>query len=112
MGSAQSGELHESVTSIKGTLDKVQKTVDNVESVTRKIDERLDPSKATRAAAHLMHDNYNALGSWPLAITAYNHGRGGMLRAQSEVGSSDITKVIEVHLNTFRAAALTFSSQA
>jgi membrane-bound lytic murein transglycosylase D len=63
--------------------------------VNRKVDERLDPAKATRAAAKLLMDNYNALGSWPLAITAYNHGRGGMLRAQSEVGSSDITKVIK-----------------
>src|SRR5262249_12837494 len=63
-------------------------------SVNRKIDERLDAMKATRAAARLLLANYNALGSWPLAITAYNHGRGGMLRAQSEVGSSDITKVI------------------
>src|SRR5262249_10291776 len=32
-------------------------------------------------------------GSWPLAITAYNHGRGGMLRAKSEIGD-DITKII------------------
>jgi membrane-bound lytic murein transglycosylase D len=64
-------------------------------TVNRRIDERLDPSKATRAAARLLRDNYSALGSWPLAITAYNHGRGGMMRAQSEVGSSDITKVID-----------------
>jgi membrane-bound lytic murein transglycosylase D len=63
-------------------------------SVNRKVDERLDPLKATRAAARLLQANYSALESWPLAITAYNHGRGGMLRAQSEVGSSEITKVI------------------
>jgi len=64
-------------------------------TVTRRVDERLDASKATRAAARLMHDNYEALGSWPLAITAYNHGRGGMLRAVSEIGTSDITKLIQ-----------------
>jgi len=64
-------------------------------TVTRKVDQRLDPAKATRAAARLLRDNYKALGSWPLAITAYNHGRGGMMRAQSEVGSSDINKVID-----------------
>ena len=62
--------------------------------VGRSVDERLDPAKATRAAARLLLDNYGALGSWPLAITAYNHGRGGMIRAQSEVGS-DITKIID-----------------
>jgi membrane-bound lytic murein transglycosylase D len=64
-------------------------------TVTRRVDERLDPSKATRAAARLLQDNYEALGSWPLAITAYNHGRGGMLRAVGEIGTSEITKLIE-----------------
>jgi membrane-bound lytic murein transglycosylase D len=61
--------------------------------ITRKLDERLDPPKATRAAARLLMGNYNALGSWPLAITAYNHGRGGMMRAQDRVGS-DLTSII------------------
>lgn len=75
-------------------------------SVTRKLDERLDPTKATHAAARLLMDNYNALGTWPLAITAYNHGRGGMLRAQSEVGSSEITKVI----NEYRGPAFGYAS--
>jgi membrane-bound lytic murein transglycosylase D len=64
-------------------------------TVARKADERMEPAKATRAAARLLRDNYNALGSWPLAITAYNHGRGGMLRAQGEVGSSEITKILD-----------------
>lgn len=63
--------------------------------VTRNLDERLDPAKATRAAARLLSDNYKALGSWPLAITAYNHGRAGMMRARSEVGSSDIAQIID-----------------
>ena len=75
-------------------------------NVNRKVDERLDPSKSTRAAARLLMENYNALGSWPLAITAYNHGRAGMLRAQSEVGSSDITKVI----NEYRGPAFGYAS--
>jgi membrane-bound lytic murein transglycosylase D len=81
-------------------------------TVGRKLDERLDPTKATRAAARLLHDNYNALGSWPLAITAYNHGRGGMMRAQSEVGSSDITKVIsEYRGSLFGYASMNFYSE-
>ena len=62
-------------------------------NVSKKVDERLDPAKAARAAARLLHDNYMALGSWPLAITAYNHGRAGMMRAHIEVGS-EITKII------------------
>jgi membrane-bound lytic murein transglycosylase D len=64
-------------------------------TVSRRVDERLNPDKATRAAARLLRDNYSALGSWPLAITAYNHGRGGMQRARDEVGSSEITRIID-----------------
>jgi membrane-bound lytic murein transglycosylase D len=63
-------------------------------TINKKTDERLDPTKATRAAAKLLHDNYRALGSWPLAITAYNHGRGGMLHAKAELGP-DITNIID-----------------
>ncbi len=44
-------------------------------------DERLNPIKASRAAARYLRDNYKMLGSWPVAITAYNHGEGGMRRA-------------------------------
>jgi membrane-bound lytic murein transglycosylase D len=40
-------------------------------TVSRKVDQRLNPEIATKAAARLLRDNYNALGSWPLAITAY-----------------------------------------
>jgi membrane-bound lytic murein transglycosylase D len=80
-------------------------------NVNKRIDERLDPSKAARAAARLLHDNYVALGSWPLAITAYNHGRAGMQRAQTEVGS-DITKIIEEYRGpSFGYASMNFYSE-
>jgi len=45
------------------------------------VDERCDPLKATRGAAEFLRDNYLELGSWPLAITAYNYGQNGMKRA-------------------------------
>ena len=54
------------------------------------VDERLDPAIATRAAARLLRDNYTALKSWPLAITAYNHGAAGMRRAKRKLGTDDI----------------------
>ena len=80
-------------------------------NVNKKVDERLDPAKAARAAARLLHDNYMALGSWPLAITAYNHGRAGMLRAQSEVGS-DITRIIDEYRGPlFGYASMNFYSE-
>ena len=45
------------------------------------VDESLDPITATRAAARLLRENYAILGTWPLALTAYNHGAAGMARA-------------------------------
>lgn len=50
------------------------------------IDERLDPYLATDAAARLLKDNHAALQSWPLALTAYNYGRAGMIRAAKDKG--------------------------
>ena len=46
------------------------------------LDERLDPIRASEAAARLLKTDYRKLESWPLAITAYNHGISGMLRAK------------------------------
>jgi membrane-bound lytic murein transglycosylase D len=51
------------------------------------VDERFDLYIATDAAARFLKENYRQLGSWPLALTAYNHGRGGMLRAKKQWGS-------------------------
>jgi membrane-bound lytic murein transglycosylase D len=59
------------------------------------IDERNSPIKATRAAAQLMLANYQDLKSWPLAITAYNHGSLGMMKAIKDTGSQDIGTIIE-----------------
>ena len=50
------------------------------------VDERLDPILATDAAARLLKFNYQKLNSWPLAITAYNHGLQGMKRAKKRFG--------------------------
>jgi len=80
-------------------------------NINKKADDRLDPLKSTHAAARLLHDNYSALGSWPLAITAYNHGRGGMVRAKSEVGA-DLTKIIDEYRGpVFGYASMNFYSE-
>jgi membrane-bound lytic murein transglycosylase D len=50
------------------------------------VDERRDPLTASRAAAALLKENYRKLGDWPLALTAYNHGVNGMLRAKQANG--------------------------
>ncbi len=55
--------------------------------INNSVDERYDPYLATDAAARLLKENYKALGSWPLALTAYNYGRAGMLRAVRGYGN-------------------------
>jgi len=58
------------------------------------VDERLDPFVASRAAARFLRANYEKLGTWPLAITAYNHGPAGMARAVRTVGTTDLGEII------------------
>ena len=43
------------------------------------VDERMDPYIAAEAAMSLLEYNYRVLGTWPLALTAYNHGAGASL---------------------------------
>lgn len=79
--------------------------------VTGDIDERNDPIKASRAAAKLLAMNYKILGEWPLAITAYNHGVGGISRAMREKGTSDIVTLINHYDgNNFGFASKNFYS--
>jgi membrane-bound lytic murein transglycosylase D len=59
------------------------------------VDERNDPMRAAEAAARLMKQNYDLLGDWPLAITAYNHGTTGVARAARDVGSRQISEIID-----------------
>lgn len=61
------------------------------------VDERRDPIAATRAAARFLRDSYRRLDSWPLAITAYNHGPGGMARAARELGTRDIAHIVRYY---------------
>ncbi len=60
--------------------------------VTRRRDDRLNPARETEAAAQLLRDNYTRLGDWPLAITAYNYGTAGMVRA-AEANGSDYERI-------------------
>jgi membrane-bound lytic murein transglycosylase D len=71
------------------------------------VDERLDPYSATEAAANLMLYNYRLLGTWPLAVTAYNHGPGGLRTAQDELGTNDIAVIVK----RYQGATFGFASR-
>ncbi len=75
-------------------------------------DERLDPFAATDAAARLLKSNYQLLGSWPLAITAYNHGPNGMKRAMNRYKTKDIGVIVENYKSrTFGFASKNFYAE-
>ncbi len=76
------------------------------------LDERFDPHLASVAAARLLAENFDRTGSWPLAITAYNHGAGGMERAVRQVGSRDMGVISERYkARTFGFASRNFYAE-
>lgn len=77
--------------------------------IDRSVDDRLDPSRSTEAAAQLLGYNYRVLGTWPLAITAYNHGTAGMMRAKETLGTDDIVTIVRRYSSrTFGFASRNF----
>ncbi len=69
------------------------------------LDERRDPIRATHAAARFLKENYQKLGCWPLALTAYNHGVNGMERAQKSKGG------YENIFNSYKGRRFKFASR-
>ena len=76
-------------------------------TVNRTVDERRDVRLATIAAGKLLKDNYRLLGTWPLAITAYNHGAGGMRRAVKKTGTKNIGTIVR----RYRGRSFGFASR-
>lgn len=71
------------------------------------IDERHSPFKATEAAAKLLKENHMILyRSWPLAITAWNHGPPGIRKAIRQTGSKDLGEIVA----SFRTKSFDFAS--
>ena len=70
------------------------------------VDERFDPILAAHGAARYLRNAYDDLGDWALAITSYNHGVGGMVRAQRQFGR-DFGRIVR----SYRGKTFGFSSR-
>lgn len=78
----------------------------------RSVGKRTNPRVATIAATKLLKQNYQRTKSWPLALTAYNHGLAGVLRAVRSTGSNDLCKIIARYDSpSFRFASSNFYAQ-
>lgn len=77
-----------------------------------KVDERRMPSKSTAAAAAYLRDAHDQLRSWPLAVTSYNYGLNGTLRAVDAVGSRHLGDILDQHSSpSFGFASRNFYAQ-
>ncbi|HEY9198965.1 MAG TPA: LysM peptidoglycan-binding domain-containing protein [Gammaproteobacteria bacterium] len=70
------------------------------------VDERLNPLAAADGAARYFAGAYRTLGSWPLAVTSYNHGIGSMNRAKARYGH-DFARIVR----EYDAPSFGFSSR-
>lgn len=70
------------------------------------IDERYDPILAADGAARYLAKAHQKLNSWPLAITSYNHGQGGMANAKAQYGN-DIGRIVK----QYKGASFGFASR-
>ncbi|HLK22590.1 MAG TPA: transglycosylase SLT domain-containing protein [Bryobacteraceae bacterium] len=61
-------------------------------------DDRMDPEKATRAAAHHLHDLYAEFGDWYLAMAAYNCGPYCVEHAVQRTGYADFWELSRLNV--------------
>ncbi len=86
--------------------------------VNRKVDERKNYYKSTKAAAIYLRDLYAELGDWLLVIAAYNGGTGNVYRAIRKSNSRDFWQLQNYlpaesrnHVKKFIATQYTFEGQ-
>ncbi len=73
------------------------------------VDERRDPFLATDGAVLLLAENYSNVETWPLALTAYNHGVAGMRRAVLQQKTTDIATIVRKYQSrSFQFASRNF----
>jgi membrane-bound lytic murein transglycosylase D len=66
-----------------------------------------DLNFSTKIAILILKENYEQLGSWPLAINAYHSGLGRIKKAKEELNTSDICKIT----SEFKGRAYKFASR-
>jgi len=75
-------------------------------------DQRFDPVRSSEAAARHLARARSVLGSWPLAVAAYNHGLAGIARARAAVGSDSLDDIIRGYSGPgFRFASRNFYAE-
>jgi membrane-bound lytic murein transglycosylase D len=76
------------------------------------VSRRTEVETSTMAAAKLLKQNYSQTKSWPLALTAYNHGLNGVMKAIRKTGSTDLCTIIERYdSRSFQFASSNFYAQ-
>ena len=76
-----------------------------------KPDQRLDPFASANGAARYLSYAYGKLRDWPTAITSYNHGIGGMKRAQNQAGPDFAQIVVNYSGPAFGFASRNYYAQ-
>ena len=96
----------------KGIWQIIDKTGKKFMETDPVYDERYSPFKASAVAAELLKGNYSILGTWPLAVTAYNHGPGGLKKAVNKLKTKDISRIVaEYETGRFGFASQNFYSE-
>ncbi len=62
-------------------------------TVDRWVDERLNPQRATVAAARYLSDLHRRFGNWDLAMAAYNMGHNGLTRSVRKFNTNDFWRL-------------------
>ena len=96
-----------SKTGAKGIWQFTEATGREFMTVDEHLDERQDAFISTVAAAKLLQQNYEMLQSWPLAITAYNHGANGIRRITEKMKNRDLSYLIR----HYKSSRFSFASK-
>jgi membrane-bound lytic murein transglycosylase D len=77
--------------------------------VTDHLDERNSPLKASFVAIEIFKTNFRSLRDWPLAVTAYNHGAGGVKSSLRKARATNLPDLIQrLHSGNFKFASANF----